>query len=189
VANRVGEIQNITEPGQWRYVPTDKNPADLLSRGVTVTNLIASDKWWDGPTFISMPPSEWPENKIDAPKQTGLEIRKQYLKENELPDITTLVSNDAVDMTVENKLDPTRYSSWIRLTRVCAWVIRFVDNCRLPSLLRQHGQIAPHEIVDTESHFIKLAQVECFSDELKSLQNKKTNQIRLQATSPQTSVG
>ena len=30
VANRVGEIQTATDPKQWRYVPKNKNPTDLL---------------------------------------------------------------------------------------------------------------------------------------------------------------
>ena len=32
VANLVGEIQNMTNPEQWRYVPTKDNPADHLTK-------------------------------------------------------------------------------------------------------------------------------------------------------------
>jgi hypothetical protein len=35
VSNRVTEIQNHTNPSQWRHCPGEENPADLLSRGVT----------------------------------------------------------------------------------------------------------------------------------------------------------
>nr|XP_033204786.1 uncharacterized protein LOC117165516 [Bombus vancouverensis nearcticus] len=35
VANRVAEIQTKTNTSDWRHVPTDDNPADLISRGQT----------------------------------------------------------------------------------------------------------------------------------------------------------
>ena len=34
VANRIGEVQTTTNPNQWRHVPSEENPADLLTRGV-----------------------------------------------------------------------------------------------------------------------------------------------------------
>ncbi|XP_036149069.1 uncharacterized protein LOC105830757 [Monomorium pharaonis] len=34
VANRIAEIQELTDIRDWRHVPTEENPADLLSRGV-----------------------------------------------------------------------------------------------------------------------------------------------------------
>ena len=43
VANRVGEIQTATDPKQWRYVPTNKNPADLLTRGLKLSELTKNE--------------------------------------------------------------------------------------------------------------------------------------------------
>ena len=40
VANRIGEIQSCTNPSQWHYVPTELNPADYLTRGLNVPDLI-----------------------------------------------------------------------------------------------------------------------------------------------------
>lgn len=46
VANRVAEIQASTSSEQWRYIPTDKNPADFATRSMTATELANSDAWW-----------------------------------------------------------------------------------------------------------------------------------------------
>ena len=66
VANQVGEIQALTNPEQWRYVPTKLNPSDLLTRGLSVSALAEEDKWWSGPSFLKQDPSELPENKIES---------------------------------------------------------------------------------------------------------------------------
>ena len=39
MANRIGEIHRYTNPEQWRHIPGDINPADLLTRGLTATDL------------------------------------------------------------------------------------------------------------------------------------------------------
>ncbi|KAL0149906.1 hypothetical protein M9458_054789 [Cirrhinus mrigala] len=51
VANRVQRIRNGTTTEQWRYVPTEENPADHASRGLTVKELLASN-WFVGPKFL-----------------------------------------------------------------------------------------------------------------------------------------
>ena len=43
VENRVGEIQNITSPEQWRYVSTKDYPADHLTRGMAASALACND--------------------------------------------------------------------------------------------------------------------------------------------------
>lgn len=38
VANRVSEIHEVTQQYKWNYVKSNKNPADILSRGCTYDN-------------------------------------------------------------------------------------------------------------------------------------------------------
>ena len=42
IANRIGEIQNSTNPEQWRHVAGELNPADLATRGIKVSELAQS---------------------------------------------------------------------------------------------------------------------------------------------------
>ncbi|UYV72737.1 hypothetical protein LAZ67_10000469 [Cordylochernes scorpioides] len=45
VGNRVKEICRLSDPGNWRYVPSECNPADLPSRGCSLSRLIQS-RWY-----------------------------------------------------------------------------------------------------------------------------------------------
>lgn len=51
VANRVQRIHLGSEPHQWKYVPTEENPADRVSRGLSVKEMSASN-WFTGPNFL-----------------------------------------------------------------------------------------------------------------------------------------
>ena len=69
------------------------------------------------------------------------------------------------------RLNPKRFSSWKRFTRVHAWVRRFMDSCR--GRARQNGELKPSEIEDTEVQVIKSAQREAFPGEYLALQRRK----------------
>jgi hypothetical protein len=55
VANRVSQIQSLTDPKEWCHVPSEQNPADILSRGRTPHQLNQSSLWWHGPQFLNGP--------------------------------------------------------------------------------------------------------------------------------------
>ncbi|XP_062699464.1 uncharacterized protein LOC115268100 [Aedes albopictus] len=44
VRNRINVIQSLTHREDWRYVPTDQNPADIVSRGISVRKLLTTKK-------------------------------------------------------------------------------------------------------------------------------------------------
>ena len=61
VANRVRKIATVTEKLNisWKYCPTDKNIADLGSRGASVDKMEKGD-WFSGPKWLQHK-EKWPE--------------------------------------------------------------------------------------------------------------------------------
>ncbi|KAL7724978.1 hypothetical protein ACLKA6_013617 [Drosophila palustris] len=81
VGNRVSDIQESTLDCHWRHVPTQHNPADLVSRGCPPGELVDSI-WFLGPEYLSQSPSAWPKNKRSEPdlEVVALEKRKSAFK-------------------------------------------------------------------------------------------------------------
>ena len=71
VANRVGKMQNHTNH-LWRYVPTSETPADLGSRGRSVTK---AELWWRGPEWLA-DPKKWPTDIVTHATQESQAERK-----------------------------------------------------------------------------------------------------------------
>ena len=73
------------------------------------------------------------------------------------------------------RLNPERFSSWKRLTRTQAWVMRFIFNActsRDKRLLDDDHELTLEEINDTESHIVKTMQQVVFSEEYSALIRK-----------------
>ena len=70
---------------------------------------------------------------------------------------------------VDSRLEPARYSSWTRLTRVQAWVNRFLQNCQLLPTERTRGELTAEEIQDASMLLIRYCQQDSFSEEITAL--------------------
>ncbi|XP_067203819.1 uncharacterized protein [Linepithema humile] len=115
VANRVSLIQTQCPPVNWRHVPTQDNPADLASRGVSPTQLIKNTLWWYGPSWLSCEPEAWPS--VDSPESlptSDLEARSV---------VTHFTKVSEWDLS-------TRYSDWSKLLKITALILRFVKLTR-----------------------------------------------------------
>ncbi|XP_075167569.1 uncharacterized protein LOC142239667 [Haematobia irritans] len=116
VANRVSQIQQLSEGVQWRHVPTDLNPADLLSRGCTLSTLLEREFWFKGPPFICMEMSEWPKQIKPIVEDTSKLEDKQY----------SFVVSVQEDILQTHKF----INNYQKLLRILAYVNRFLSNTR-----------------------------------------------------------
>ena len=177
VSHRVGEIHEQSEPNWWRYVPTKQNPADYGTRGLIFSELADSEMWWNGPTFLAFPESDWPEPKSANPEEEALaEVKAEWRPalENQLPkpeeESETQYSKKerSTFVTMEKKnwlLNPARFSKWYRvsskgqleighsLVRVTSWVKRFIKNCKAPERQRIDGELTANELAAQREEF------------------------------------
>ena len=81
VANMISFIRSKSLASQWRYVPSSLNPADHISRGVTVPKFLQLDDWRRGPEFLWRTQDSWPDQKsVEYPKIETLEIKSESTK-------------------------------------------------------------------------------------------------------------
>ena len=117
------------------------------------------------------------------------EVKKKYvgiteLREPQLSTCVTLVNSK--DESVW-RLQPQNFSDWKRLTRLYAWVMRFVNNCyTVKSNKLIEVELTAEEIVDAEHHIIRTMQKEVFFEEyLALLKGRKLSaQSKLLGLSP-----
>lgn len=164
VANRVRKIQNHEE-ARWNHVPTTDNPADLGSRGGSVSN---NEMWWSGPAWLPYP-EKWPPTIVTKACSSSEGERKV---QREL---------FAVGVEANNCFDHVLEKFGLRkAVRICAWVLLFTHNSRHPSKLRISGLLTTDEIAQQELKMIKHAQRQCaqspsFTDDKEQL-NLQLNQ-------------
>ena len=66
LANCLKEIKSL-KGVDFRYVPTEDNPADIATRGKTPLEL-SSTIWWNGPHWLNQPKDKWPKWKLPETK-------------------------------------------------------------------------------------------------------------------------
>ncbi|XP_067303718.1 uncharacterized protein [Pseudorasbora parva] len=76
VGTRVAEIQELTGKSTWRYVDSAQNPADDVTRGKTLAELAAPNRWSQGPSFLLKGPAEWPSSPGEVTEQDVTECKK-----------------------------------------------------------------------------------------------------------------
>lgn len=156
VYNRVNEITQYSQPCLWNYVPTDLNPADIGSRGMTAEQLKLSHLWWEGPHFLHQTDIQWP-------------IQPQDIHAKNLPE--TRISCHLSELEARENDYTHKYSKFGKLQRVTAYLHRFIHNCRYPSN-RITGFLTLSEINLATETLCKIVQKQVFQKQYMLLKNK-----------------
>lgn len=155
VGNRVNLIQENTARCDWRHISSEEMPADCLSRGMKPDEIQDCCIWWNGPSFLKKPPTEWPETRLKITtdsEELSKEMRKTFV-ETSTQLLITLIE--------------TRFSSLQKLINCFAFIRRFaVNNSNRGNLL------SLEEIEAATENIVRIMQKAMFSDEYRYLLRK-----------------
>lgn len=163
VANRVTEIQDLTNPSHWCHCPGQDNPADLTTRGVNARVLVNSSLWLKGPLWLCGPPGEFPQGPT-----AGKEINECMLSVTS--EINLVSDSEAVPVRL---FETERWGTLVKAIRVVAWVHRFVSNARSSGNHRPFEEFTYEELFAAKMTLFKETQKQAFYAELKMLQQGK----------------
>ncbi|XP_046555299.1 uncharacterized protein LOC124264595 [Haliotis rubra] len=177
VANRIAVIHEGSTADDWRYVESKLNPADDASRGLNADEMISQERWMKGPDFLWLDESAWPT----IPEAFELPERDVEIKRPKVYFVQGDVKHGCTNRLLE------RYSSWYKLKRAVAWILR-LKQClliryrNLKSDQRvQKNSLTVEEIRTAEYEVVKFLQRCHFSDEINDLTGghpvKKTSSI------------
>jgi len=130
VSNRIHKIQSLVPTCQWHYIESALNPADCVSRGLTPSDFIQHNLYFNGPPCLSLSPQQWdryiPINTADQLPECKVESSK------------VLVIQEEEHEWFE------RFSSYVQAVRTTARVLRFISRCRKKPI--DNGHLSREEL-------------------------------------------
>ncbi|XP_036346881.1 uncharacterized protein LOC118756189 [Rhagoletis pomonella] len=160
VSNRVAYILEHSTPSQWSHVSTRENPADCATRGLLPAELAKFKLWWHGPNWLAHSLTEWPSRKIGDCDIDAVMTEAKPCK-------ITVNLTSAYDSLIN------RFSSYTKLLRVTAYLLRFCNNARGKSQ-RLTGFLSTEEIQRGMHCIVRIVQLETFAAEIKEIRASKS---------------
>jgi hypothetical protein len=166
VKNRVCEIKSV-ESMHIRYINTKENPADVATRGTNPKALMENSLWWNGPIWLSDPSSTWSSQKELFHKDCDKNVEERTVP------IASLIADDTKhEIVIQSgpyNIDIERYSSYTRLIRVTALVMKFIKKLQKQST--SDVFLTSTDLKDAENVWIKHVQTIHYSADSKKMKD------------------
>ena len=151
----------VSKKDQWKYIPTNQNPADLASRGIEADSADKVHFWNYGPDFPWTDESKWNKYDIDF-----------HMQENDTEVKSMKVKDATIQSSILESLEGI--GSWTKLRRVVTLIILF-KNKWLKSMKRNPEdtdagiKFNVDLLNQAENIILKLHQKQCFLEEISAL--------------------
>ena len=140
---------------KFKYIPTEFNPADLLTRGITHKSFVTNIEFWrHGPEFLNDSSIRWPEKELRC-----------------LSESSKILARSVIASKIETILPIDRFSDVNRLIRVTALVFKFIY------MLKKKSKDQCELVNESKLYWLKHEQQTNFIDEYNFLNSSKTKNV------------
>ena len=191
VANRVETIRDGSQPTQWHYVKSELNPADYASRGLTMTELLKTHNWLQGPQFLWSEDSNWPTWSMSEESTQSMErdpeVKKVAVNKVIVEEISQKLTTSKQDPKLADYTEDAVskiihfYSDWTKLTRAVTWWLRIRSYLEMKAKktltakdkAKLSEPVTLQEMEEAERSIIRHVQRDRFPSELRLLEVSK----------------
>ncbi|GFU44781.1 DUF1758 domain-containing protein [Trichonephila clavipes] len=161
VSNRVAEIQALSKDYHWKHVSSKNNPADLISRGCNVDELLKNEMWFSGPDLQT---DEYEDNQLFPDPSYR----------DELKCAVTLSMTECSSNFYDELFNVT--NNFIKLIRIFSFIFRFINNIKAKESCNKEKYLTADEIKRSTEFLAKIAQLSEFKAEIDALKKVKVFQ-------------
>ncbi|GFX01240.1 integrase catalytic domain-containing protein [Trichonephila clavipes] len=158
VSNRVAEIQALSKDYHWKHVSSKNNPADLISSGCNVDELLKNEMWFSGPDLQT---DEYEDNQLFPDPSNR----------DELKCAVTLSMTECSSNFYDELFNVT--NNFIKLIRIFSFIFRFINNIKAKESCNKEKYLTADEIKRSTEFLAKVAQLSEFKAEIDALKKGK----------------
>ncbi|GFX38671.1 integrase catalytic domain-containing protein [Trichonephila clavipes] len=167
VRNRVAEIQALSKDYHWKHVRSKNNPADLISRGCNVDELLKNEMWFSGPD-------------LQTDKYEDYQLFPDPSYRDELKCAVTLSMTECSSNFYDELFNVT--NNFIKIIRIFSFIFRFINNIKAKESCNKEKYLTADEIKRSTEFLAKIAQLSEFKAEIDALKKgkgvSKTSKLR-----------
>jgi hypothetical protein len=161
VSNRIERVLNVSSSEQWRYVPTEQNPADFATRYLPVCEEIENSVWIKGPDLLY---DDTLDTQVTRP--TSFELLKPEEDCEIRPEVHVKKTVEFCDITTKFE----KFSTWTSL--ITAFTV-----LKKACMMYKSGKILTTNHVEnreaTQNFVINEVQKIAFDSEIQTLSKKQ----------------
>ncbi|GFS58633.1 integrase catalytic domain-containing protein [Trichonephila clavipes] len=155
---RVAEIQALSKDYHWKHVSSKNNPADLISRGCNVDELLKNEMWFSGPDLQT---DEYEDNQLFPDPSYR----------DELKCAVTLSMTGCSSNFYDELFNVT--NNFIKLIRISSFIFRFINNIKAKESCNKEKYLTADEVKRSAEFLAKIAQLSEFKAEIDALKKGK----------------